>query len=381
MKKTLLLLLPALLASCGGGSSQSSSATPMKEKDIIGREIDIVNKDFKRIACIGAGALRLYSYVGDVSKLCAIEEIDNESLTTDTRPKMFDGVARPYVIANKEAFESITTTAGIGGPNKQEVETEKLVAAKPDLIISEYKDVEKADALAAATGATVMVVDYGVGGQLDIATFEESIRLLGVATGQKMRANELLDFYESEEAAISEATKNIAESSKKNVYISGLGNWGTTNQFMTTMNYRPFQIAGIKNVCTDLAFSGVGAITPEKFAALAPQMEVMIFDAAAVKNIRGKGFDFSACKAFETGEVYLQMAYNAYYINAETALINSWFCAKAAYPEVFKDLDIAKKADEITTKFNGKALYEQIKQKQHSFGGYQKIANPTEFFA
>ena len=380
MKKTLLLLLPALLASCGGGSSSASSEPVSADKDIIGREVQL-GQDFSRVACIGAGALRLYSYVGDVGKLCAIEEIDNEALDSATRPKMFDGVARPYVMANKDAFNAISTTAGVGGPNAQTAETEKLVAAKPDLIISEYKDVEAANKLAKDTGATVVVVDYGKGGQLDMGTFETSLNLIGKAMKNEARAKELVDFYKAEEEAISKATANIAEEGKKNVYISGLGNWGTTNQFMTTMNYAPFKTAHINNVCTDLEFSGIGAITPEKFAALAPKMDVMVFDAAAVKNIRGKGFDFSSCKAFQTGEVYLQMAYNAYYINAETALINTWFCAKSIYPEAFANVDIAKKADEITTKFNGKALYDQIKQKQHSFGGYQKIANPTEFFA
>ena len=74
------------------------------------------------------------------------------------------------------------------------------------------------------------------------------------------------------------------------------------------------------------------------------------------------------------------MAYNAYYTNFETSLINTYYTAAISYPSLFPNFDIAAKANEITTKFNGKALYDQMKAKPQSFGGYQKIANPTEFF-
>ena len=52
-------------------------------------------------------------------------------------------------------------------------------------------------------------------------------------------------------------------------------------------------------------------------------------DAAAVKNIKPLYAEdptmFDACKAWQNGEVYLEMAYNAYYTNYEIALINTWF--------------------------------------------------------
>ena len=88
---------------------------------------------------------------------------------------------------------------------------------------------------------------------------------------------------------------------------------------------------------------------------------------------------FDTCKAFQTGEVYLQMAYNAYFSNVELVLANSWFTAKSFYPAQFEDIDMAAKTDEITTKFLGGNLYSQIKEYPHSFGGYQKI-NVDTFF-
>lgn len=73
----------------------------------------------------------------------------------------------------------------------------------------------------------------------------------------------------------------------------------------------------------------------------------MIIDAAAVKNIKplykNNPDMFNTCKAWNNNEVYLEMAYNAYYTNYETALINTWYIAKTVYPELFKDVDIKEK--------------------------------------
>ena len=89
---------------------------------------------------------------------------------------------------------------------------------------------------------------------------------------------------------------------------------------------------------------------------------------------------FDSCKAWQTGEVYLEMAYNAYYTNYEIALINTWFIAKSVYPDLFADVDITAKANEITSAFLGKELADEIFACPSSFGGYQKI-DTASFFA
>ena len=108
--------------------------------DMIGREVAVVPGSYQRVVCIGAGALRMYSYIGDVSLLCGVEDIDNTSLAE--RPKMFDSVARPYMLAYGEAFTALPS-CGVGGPQAQTAEAEKILACNPDIVISEYEDVEK----------------------------------------------------------------------------------------------------------------------------------------------------------------------------------------------------------------------------------------------
>ena len=192
-----------------------------------------------------------------------------------------------------------------------------------------------------------------------------------------------MKFVQEEAAEITARTASIAEEDKPSVYICGLGNWGTTDHLMTAENYISFEIANVKNVLSNTGTQGVQPIEEEKFVSIGSDMDVIIMDAAAVKNIQPLYQQdpamFDTCKAWNTGEVYLEMAYNAYYTNFEIALINTWFVAKTVYPEVFADIDIMEKTNEVTRVFYGMDLADEIFACPSSFGGYQKIDTETFF--
>lgn len=341
--------------------------------DMIGRELSITPGSYERVVCIGAGALRMYSYVGDVGILAGVEDIDN--LTLEERPKMFDSVARPYVLAFADVFATLPS-CGVGGPMAQTAEAEKILSCDPDIVISEYEDVEKADALQAQLGVPVVTLGAGPRGVFD-ERFYGSMELLGKVFAREDRAEEIVSFVRAEEKAISERVEGVPEEEKPSVYICGLGNWGTTNHLMTAERYVSFEIAGVKNVLSGLGIQGIGPIEEEKFTELGAEMDIMIMDAAAVKNIipllEEDEAIFDTCRAWQEGEVYLEMAYNAYYTNYEIALINTWFIAKTVYPELFEDIDIVAKTDEVTGLFLGRPLSDEIFACPSSFGGYGKI--------
>ena len=376
MKKKLFLVLSILLSGCN--MVNSSTNNEIEVVDMINRKVNIKAGSYSRVVCIGAGALRMYSYIGDVNKLCGVEDIDNDSL--DNRPKMFDSVSRPYFIANKDVFNKLPS-CGVGGPNAQIAEAEKILSCNPDIIISEYEDVSKADALQKQVGVPVITLRYGSKGIFD-DNVKNSLSLLGKVFNQENRANELNNYINNEKEAISNRVKNVTE--KKKVYICGLGNWGTTDYLMTAQNYEPFNVCNIDNVINDLPNDGIQKIEKEKFVSLGNDIDSMIIDAAAVKNIKplykNDNTIFSSCKAWNNNEVYLQMAYNAYYTNLETALINTWFNAKVVYPSLFSDIEMNAKTNEVTKKFLNKELANQINSYPNSFGGYQKIDTET-FFA
>ena len=356
-----------------------TEAAEVTVTDMIGREVTVIPGSYKSVVCIGAGALRMYSYIGDVTLLGGVEDIDNTTL--EDRPKMFDAVARPYVLAFGDIFNTLPS-CGVGGPQAQTAEAEKILSCNPDIVISEYEDVEKEDALQEQLGVPVITLKAGSKGVFDDA-FAGSMELLGKVFDREEKAQTLVEFVKSEAAEISSRTASIADEDKPSVYICGLGNWGTTNHLMTAENYVSFQVANVKNVLSGTGIQGIGPIEAEKFVEIGDSTDIMIIDAAAVKNIKPLYQEdptmFDTCKAWKNGEVYLEMAYNAYYTNFEIALINTWFIAKTVYPEQFQDIDLTAKTNEVTKAFLGQELAEQIFACPSSFGGYQKIDTATFF--
>ena len=398
MKKMIAFLLALTmvlsLAACGNQAAESTvttaattaatteAATESAEiivTDMIGREVTVTPGSYKRVVCVGAGALRMYSYIGDVNLLAGVEDIDNTTLSE--RPMMFDSVARPYVLAYGDTFNTLPS-CGVGGPMAQTAEAEKILSCNPDIVISEYEDVDKAEALQEQLGVPVITLKAGSKGVFDDA-FYGSMELLGKVFGEEEKAATLVKFVQDEAAAISAIVADIPEEEKPSVYVCGLGNWGTTDHLMTAENYVSFQIAGVKNVLNGLGIQGVGPIEEEKFVELGEEMDIIIMDAAAVKNIKPLYAEdptmFDTCAAWRNGEVYLEMAYNAYYTNFEIALINTWFIAKTVYPEQFADIDLTAKTNEVTKMFLGQELAEEIFACPSSFGGYQKIDTATFF--
>ena len=388
-KKRIIACLLALaltlgLCACGqtAGPEEKNDTQPsdtVTVTDMIGRQVEVTPGVYTRVVCIGAGALRQYSYIGDMSLLCGVEDIDNTSLAE--RPKMFDGVARPYVLAYGEMLTSLPS-CGVGGPNAQAAEAEKILSCAPELVLSQYEDVEKADALQSQLGVPVITLRAGPDGVF-ADEFTQSLTLLGQVLGREDRAAELTQYVAAQRDEIFSRTATVPDGDKPGVYICGLGNWGTTNHLMTASDYKPFEVANIRNVVQDTAVSGVQPIEAETFAALGADMDVMLLDAAAVKNIAPLYAEdptlLDTCKAWQTGQVYLEMAYNAYYTNFELALANTWFAAKCVYPTLFEDVDMTQKLDEITEMFLGKPLSAEIYACPSSFGGYGQIDTAAFF--
>ena len=381
-KRLLMLFAVAMVVFGAFAASVSESSAPAKAQsvvvtDMVGRQVEIVPGSYTRVVCIGAGALRLYSYINGSDLLCGVEDIENKTL--QNRPKMFDSVALPYHIAYGDVFTSLLS-CGVGGPQAQTAEAEKILSCNPDIVISEYEDVDKSNALQEQLGVPVITLKPGQSVFAD--AFKDTLRLLGKVFCREERAEEIVSFVEAETQAIRTRVEAIAEADKPSVYICGLGNWGTTNHLMTSPNFPLFEVAGVKNVLSGLATKGNQSIEKEKFVAIGSDIDIMIIDAAAVKNIRPLYAEdptmFDSVKAWKEGEVYLQLAFNAYYTNYELALADTWFIAKSVYPQLFEDIDMNAKLDEITTLFLGQEMSEQIFAFPTSKGACRRIG--AEFF-
>jgi iron complex transport system substrate-binding protein len=80
---------------------------------------------------------------------------------------------------------------------------------------------------------------------------------------------------------------------------------------------------------------------------------------------------YNSLNAFKNENVYLQMPYNFYSTNLEVALANAYFCGVIVYPDLFSDINIETKVNEISQFFLNIDINDILVE--DFYGGYQKL--------
>ncbi len=367
MKKGLILLLSVLgllsLASCGKEKAPNieTDVEPIiieegkrNIKDISNREVTLP-KEIRRVCCIGSGTMRLYSYVADINYICAVERVENFKEMVANRTPL-----RPYYEVNKEYFSKLPL-CGMGGRGETVPNSEELLMAKPDLIFSSHS-VEAVNNLQNQINVPVVRVFYKTNDIKDPSLFA-SIKLIGSIMNASTRAEALIKYME---AAMLEINQKTLNKESTPIYYGCNSHSGQRGIQSTVAGYSTFEIANIKNIIDPLEPEGskkpnyYHEFDLEQLKKLDPKK--IIIDGGGIQKLKE---DFSIAKnknilesisAFKNDEVYVQLPCNAYQTNIEMALINCYYCASVAYPEVFSKEDIKNKTKEITEMFLGKDL-------------------------
>lgn len=380
MKKSALILLMIIvtlssLFAFSACDKDKDTANGKTVTDLLGREVTVPEK-INRVVCIGAGSLRLYTYVGDLSKLVGVEDIDGDG-------KDFNGVLsiRPYKMVNKDLFNSLPS-CGKGGPQGSP-EAEKILKLNPDIVFSLYtSDKAAMDDLQQKIGKPVVVLSYGKTEAFD-ANVKKSIALLGDILNRKERANELLSFISDTETYLSSIGEGIDKNDKATVYLGCQSNYGTHGIESSSANYSIFDVSKIRNVLdeyvgkTGETFKGYQkSVDWEILVEMNPDR--IILDAGGLEHLKTqlkeKPEIFNNLSAFQNGEIYLQMPYNAYYTNLETAYADAYFDAWVQYHDIAPEklnFDYVEKAREIYKLFLGEDCYKDVADLM--YGGFQKL--------
>lgn len=380
MKKSALILLMIIvtlssLFAFSACDKDKGSANGKTVTDLLGREVTVPEK-INRVVCIGAGSLRLYTYVGDLSKLVGVEDVDKDGTGVGKTLSI-----RPYKMVNKDLFNSLPS-CGKGGPQGSP-EAEKILALNPDIVFSLYtSDKAAMDDLQQKIGKPVVVLSYGKTEAFD-ENVKKSIALLGDILNRKERANELLSFISDTETYLSGIGEGIDRNNKATVYLGCQSNYGTHGIESSSANYSIFDVSKIRNVLdeyvgkTGETFKGYQkSVDWEILVEMNPDR--IILDAGGLEHLKTqlkeKPEIFNRLSAFKNGEIYLQMPYNAYYTNLETAYADAYFDAWVQYHDIAPEklnFDYVEKAREIYTLFLGKDCYDDVAQEM--YGGFQKI--------
>lgn len=355
------LLFVLLLGGCSALSASQDEAGSSEDgtiivTDMLGREVT-VKKDVKKAVAIGPGALRLYLYVGDKNRLAGVEQIEKDNPT-----------GRPYFLANQSIAD--LPVIGLGGPNNAP-DPEKLLAVKPDVIFTTYTtEKSTADELQAKTRIPVIAISYG-----DTAVFDpvlyESVKLIGKVIGKEERAKDVIRFFENIKSDLHNRTKDIPDDEKFTAYIGGISYRGAHGITSTRGNYQLLNAVNAVNVADETGRTGSVMIDKEKLLEWNPDKIFIDLGGLALilDDYRKNPNYYHSLSAFAKGELYVQLPYNFYSTNIDTALADAYYMGKVLYPEQFTDIDPGGKADEIYEFLLGKKLYaEMVKDFGYGFG-------------
>ncbi|MGN0866700.1 MAG: ABC transporter substrate-binding protein [Oligosphaeraceae bacterium] len=332
----LLLLLSLALAGCSP-RPVGSDASPRQVRDTLGRQVALP-REVRRVACIGAGALRLFCYVGDPSLLCGVEACEKGFLFS----------YRPYQEAHKELFQRLPVI-GAGGPAGT-IDPEALLARRPDVILSTfYSSPGEMEKLQRDTGIPVVVLHYGDKSAFD-PMVEQSLAILGEVLGEEKRAGEVVEYIRALQRELQERTEGLSPEEQPRVYLGCHSHFGLQGFGSSMAGYSLFQAVRARNVLDDApGETGYRKLELETVLSLNPQ--VVFLDQGGwdlfLEEYRRTPRLFQAMEAFQTRRVHLLMPYNAYYTNLEIAYLDALLLGKILYPHRFQDVDLEERGREL----------------------------------
>ena len=366
-----------------GGENTPATKNEITVTDMFNRQHTIDTNAISRVVCVGAGSLRLYTYVGDMSKIVAVEKIEQNAVMS----QMFIS-KRPYQVANSEQFVSLINagkTVGNGGPQAQVLNIDAIWDQDPDIVFSTLS--LSNDDLATAEqqlGCPIVSLKYGAQKAFSQEMID-SIKLIGKIMNADEKATTLTTYMTSLKQDLASKTQQ----SGKSVYLACNSNWGTKGFLSTSKSYPLFTISGITNVMDDNTIQLTNGFADME-AVLNANPDVILLDAGGLATFKADYEDagsllpgqLSGLDAWTNKEVYLMMPNNAYDANVEMYLINAYYALTVAYPTVYgatgtNPINIEAKANEILAAFYGanRITYNDITL----YGGYQKLNLPDQW--
>ena len=318
-------------------------------EDSLGRTVD-VPVNIERIVGLEAGTLRMIVYLEATEMVAGVENIEK-------RDKK-----RPYRLAHPELKDLPSIGPMHGG------DPELIVSVQPEVIFSTYTTRGKANDLQNKTGIPVVGLNYGDARSMTRADFYSSLRLMGKVLDKEKRAEEVIEFVESEIAGFREKTEGLEESGPS-VYVGGIGYRGAHGITSTEPSYPPFSFLGVNNVADNLGLDHA-MINEEKLVQWDP--DYLFIDEAGLSLARKdlKEPQFRGLTAPESERVFGLLPYNYYTTNFGTVLADTYYIGKLIYPEEFGEIDPREEADRIYEFLVGEKVYSRM---ENIFGGFGRI--------
>lgn len=299
-----------------------SASKEIKVTDFRGRQL-IFNKPATRIVCLIESALSALYMLGQEKNIIAVST------------NVYTGDVYRYYAAMDERIKN----KKIPAPGNWEfVNIESVVALKPDIVIIWSNQAETIKSLE-ERGIPV----FGV----FIHRFEDvynEIIQLGRLTGSEQRANEIIKYTKRELSNFQRKIQNLPDQTRKGVYFMwAQGNLHTSCRDSSVNDL--LLMAGCSNVCPFPDEHAV--VSMEQIIKWNPDIIIMWFNTKKdpldiMNDTRWRTINaVKQGRVYELPEVFL---YDLWTLKFQYAVKMT---AKWAYPELFKDLDMAKERDKM----------------------------------
>ena len=350
-----LLFFISVLLSC------NYSAKQLKEDDNARTIIDFANRKvvipdtIKKVVCIRPGCMRLVLMAGGINQISGIEE--NESM----------GATFTHSLAYPELSNIDIIGPRFGGDH------ELIIINNPDLIFSSSTTSEAADALQEKLKIPIIVLEGGDFGE-NYWKFCKSLEIIGETLGTSEHVDSVLTYIENEK---NDMKHRIEGKKVYNGYVGAFTYKGERDLTATDPYYPSFSFIGIHNVASDIDSTIVSPITGtfvdyEQIVEWNP--DFIFVDRGGVAKaddcFRNKRQINNLLKAYRDNQIYVIWPYNNYHNNFEVILLNAWYMGKCIYPDVFEDISIRDKGNEMFTAYYGKPIFDEM---EDFWGPYQQL--------
>lgn len=299
--------------------------------DVIGREVEIPNI-VSRVGAMGS-ATRTISYAGGIEKVVGTSEME-----------MKGDVGMPFTYAYQDHLKGCTAIASGGSGNTYY--DEAIAQLELDLIIINTNNVETCDDLQEKFGVPVLAV---YADRFNSPNLTNSILLVGEALDCKEHAETVVAKIQEWNAELNALTKDIPDDQKPTVYLGAVSFSGGHGFCGTFCNYAPLMAINAVNLADSLGEKGGVEISMEQVIEWDP--DIIFLNPGNMGLVNDDYEDnpdaIDSLRAVQEGRVYAQVNFNKYSTNMELAIVDAYYAGTIIYPEAFKDIDFAAKADEI----------------------------------
>jgi iron complex transport system substrate-binding protein len=325
--------------------------------DTTGRAVSVPDP-VNNVICSGPGALRLLTYLGAQSLIVAVDDIE-------VKRRRFD--ARPYALANPE-FKRYPIFGEFRGFDNPELIL--ALEKQPQVIFKTFATMGHDPLeLQEKTGIPTVILEYGnLGNHRE--QFSQSLRIMGQVVGKCERAEKIIEFFDAAINDLKSRTDEVLKSERKSCFVGGIAYKGPHGFSSTEPGYLPFMFVNAANVAYDKSMMGKASrqVTVAKEKLLEWDPDVLFLDLSTLQ-LEGEASGhweilndpaLKALTAVQEKKVYGVLPYNWYTTNYGSILANAYFIGTILYPERFKDVDPAARADEIYQYLVGKPVFREM---------------------